>query len=654
MKTSSFRYDINALRALAVVSVVLFHFFPTGLPGGFVGVDIFFVISGFLMTGIVVSRVRDKRFSLIDFYRSRLYRIAPALLVLCLFVFIFGLIFIDPITLKSIGKHILSSAGFFSNYIYNAESGYFSDSSRLNWLLHTWSLSVEWQFYCVYPLLILLGYKLGGEQKLKLLLGITLLFSLGLAIFQGIEGGRQAFFLLEYRAWELILGGCIFFLKSPTPAKSTLFQLLGICLISVSIFIFSEEMMWPSYYALLPTLGAGLIIYAANSQRKAMTNIVVHKLGLWSYSIYLWHWPIVVGLGYFGYDQTLHIVFGLLGSLLAGALSYYFVERNISMPKNVSKTTINTLAFNKLVYCTLLLGSIGLLAFKTNGFMFRFDNETETILESVKASPNRNKCTASDSSYIEPQNGCKFALSQHNYAIIGDSHSIELAQALSIAMRNSGVGLHQYSYSACGPEYEREDSSTLCEKWTNSVVESIEEDSTITNVVIIYRMSSHLFGSHSNYYPDIGDDSTDKERQVVISSYKNMIDKLIASGKKITLVAPVPELGESVKSTIKKSFVEEGDIDSKKIGTSREYYNRRNEYFLSELEKHFVVNQEIDVIYPTDFFCDDNHCYVIRGAKSLYFDDDHMSMHGAGMVAKATLKSIGRNADKPDSFGINL
>ncbi|WP_166424099.1 acyltransferase family protein [Paraglaciecola sp. 20A4] len=640
MKVSSFRYDINALRALAVLSVVLFHFFPTSLPGGFVGVDIFFVISGFLMTSIVVSRVRAKRFSLLDFYRSRLYRIVPALLVLCLLVFIFALLFVDPITLKSIGKHILSSLGFFSNYVYNAESGYFSDSSRLNWLLHTWTLSVEWQFYCVYPLLILFGYMLGGEQKLKLLLGVTLLMSLGLAIYQGIAGDRVAFFLLEYRAWELILGGFIYFVRAPPQSKTVFLQLVGLGFIALAIFIFSESMMWPSYYALLPTIGAALIIYAANSQSKLMTNSVTHKLGLWSYSIYLWHWPIVVGLVYFGFDQTQNFIIGLISSIAVGALSYHFIESKISMPKNLPQATIKALVWNKLVFFTLVLGTIGLLAFKTNGFMFRFDQTTENIVESVKASPNRNKCTSSDSDYIEPQDGCKFNLAKQNYAVFGDSHSIELAQAMSVALRDSDIGLHQYSYSACGPEYQRRDTATLCEKWTNSVVESIANDTTISKVIIIYRMSSHLFGSHSTYYPEISDNSSDEQREIIITSYKTMIDALIASGKKIILVAPVPELGESVKKMLKASLLKYGEIKPIKVGTSRDYYNRRNEYFLNVLDKLFVNNKNIEIIYPSNFFCDSKLCYEVKGGKSIYFDDDHMSMHGAGIIVNAVLETI--------------
>ncbi|MEM5498188.1 acyltransferase family protein [Paraglaciecola mesophila] len=640
MKTTSFRYDINALRALAVVSVVLFHFFPHDLPGGFVGVDIFFVISGFLMTGIVVKRVREQRFSLLDFYRSRLYRIMPALLVLCLLVFIFGLVFIDPITLKTIGKHSFSSLGFISNYIYNGESGYFSDNSRLNWFLHTWSLSVEWQFYCVYPLLILLGYRLGGEQKLKIVLALTLLLSLALAVYQGLMGGRHAFFLLEYRAWELILGGSIFFFKSPESSAASRFQLLGLACIGLSIFWFSEQLMWPSYYALLPTLGTAFIIYAANSQSWLMNNSVVHKLGLWSYSIYLWHWPIVVGLDYFGLNHGMYIIVGLVGSVLLGALSYYMVESKISMSKQPKSNGLKRLLINKLVLSTGVVAAVGLAAFKMNGFMFRFDDTTESVVNSVKASPNRNRCTSSDTSYIEPQEGCTFNLSSENYAILGDSHSIELSQALANELKGNEVGLRQYSYSACGPEYGKSAPQTLCAKWTNAAVENIANDETISHVVVIYRMSSHLFGSHSPYYPDLGDQFSEEHRDSVITSFKEMVDYLVANGKAVTLVAPVPELGESVKLVIKRGFVEDGQINPMKIGTSRSYYDGRNIYFLNILKQSTFNRREINQILPSDYFCDANYCYVIKNKKSLYFDDDHMSMHGAGIIAKQIIKKI--------------
>ncbi|MFA0497379.1 acyltransferase family protein, partial [Vibrio sp. 10N.222.46.A1] len=174
----NFRYDINALRALAVSIVVIFHFFPGFITGGFLGVDVFFVISGFLMTKIIMSSLETNTFSLKDFYLARAKRIIPALAVMCLVVLLVGIIYLDPWALRKLGKHILTSVGFVSNHTYLKESGYFDVAAQSKWLLHTWSLSVEWQFYVLYPLVLMATYKLFGAKGAAVAIGTTLIGSL--------------------------------------------------------------------------------------------------------------------------------------------------------------------------------------------------------------------------------------------------------------------------------------------------------------------------------------------------------------------------------------------------------------------------------------------------------------------------------------------
>jgi peptidoglycan/LPS O-acetylase OafA/YrhL len=640
MALSKFRYDINGLRALSVVIVVLYHFFPELLPGGFVGVDIFFVISGFLMTSIVTSRLRTQGFYFIDFYLARLYRILPALLALCFTLFLFGLLIIDPLTFKAISKHTLSSLGFFSNIVYDAESGYFSENSRLNWLLHTWSLSVEWQFYCLYPLLAVVGYKINREKGLKLVLALALLSSLSLAIYMGEIGNSSAFYLLQTRAWELILGGAVFFFVKPSPEKGKFYLLFGFAFIFLSIFTFSEKLIWPSYNALLPTLGACFIIYASFSEHKLFSNLVITKLGLWSYSIYLWHWPILVALEYFDISQLIFKVIGVIAAVTMGALSYHYIESKISFKRN-SPAKLTRLIFNKLTYSTVIIISLGFFAFKTNGFVFRFGEPIETIYKTVMASPNRNKCSSEDYNYIRVSDSCKFKITGKNYAIFGDSHSVELAQALSNEMHNYEVGLYQYSYTACPPDYNRPDIQSLCAKWTDSVIKTIVDNTSITNVIIIYRMSSHLFGNNTSTYPDLVDQKSDGARTLIISAYKDMISTLVAAGKKVTIIAPTPELGETIKTTLKRKFLETSVMEEEQVGVSRKYFDNRNEYFINILESDFSRQEKISIIYPSDYYCDRQSCFVVKGGHSLYFDDDHMSMYGARIIAQAILEETG-------------
>ena len=207
----AFRLDINGLRAWAVVAVVLYHFGLTGVSGGFVGVDVFFVISGFLMTGIIVSALERGSFSLWSFYLARARRIMPALIVLCAAVLLLGWFILMPKEYQPLGRHARESLLFVSNLTYLAEAGYFDTASHEKWLLHTWSLSVEWQFYLLQPLLLMGIWRVFPSRRAvsNLLLGLALL-SLGWSIWLTVDNPNRAFYLLQSRAWELLLGALVY------------------------------------------------------------------------------------------------------------------------------------------------------------------------------------------------------------------------------------------------------------------------------------------------------------------------------------------------------------------------------------------------------------------------------------------------------------
>jgi len=205
-----FRKSINALRALAVLSVVLFHFQISGFAGGFVGVDVFFVISGFLMTGIIFKGLQAQNFSIINFYVSRARRIIPALVALCAALLIFGFIYLPLDDYRETIRSIKSSLFFSSNFMFAKTGNYFDAPLHENWLLHTWSLSVEWQFYLVYPLILMGLHKLFGTQKTKISLIFLAIASLATSIYISNTDPVFAFYMLPTRAWELIVGGLVF------------------------------------------------------------------------------------------------------------------------------------------------------------------------------------------------------------------------------------------------------------------------------------------------------------------------------------------------------------------------------------------------------------------------------------------------------------
>ena len=200
----NFRYDINGLRAIAVIAVVLFHFNPAWIKGGFAGVDVFFVISGFLMTGIIFKGLENDSFNLFKFYVDRANRIVPALVVLCLVLLVFGWFYLAPFDYKALSKHVTSSSWFISNVVFWREAGYFDAAAHEKWLLHTWSLSVEWQFYIIYPIALVVFKQLLSLKNLKRLIilgvGIGFLFN----VVATIKWPDAAYFLLPTRAWEMM------------------------------------------------------------------------------------------------------------------------------------------------------------------------------------------------------------------------------------------------------------------------------------------------------------------------------------------------------------------------------------------------------------------------------------------------------------------
>ena len=324
-----FRHDINGLRAIAVMAVVLYHFAVPGFSGGFSGVDIFFVISGYLMTGIIVGRLSSGRFSLVGFYLDRCRRIIPALAATAALVAVAGWHFLIPADYSTLAGHIRSSILFFSNIDYYSSINYFDTSENQKWLLHTWSLSVEWQFYMLYPIIMLIGHRL-FPTRITALLAAGFAASLAFCLWQIEVDRAAAFYLLPSRAWEMMAGGLVYQVSGRSPLASRFpVGWLGLALITGSITLLDHSVLWPSAAALLPVTGAALIITTGGMRNPILDNPIAQWIGTISYSLYLWHWPVVVGLTYFGLSGPWYTAAGIIASALLATVSYYGVESPI-------------------------------------------------------------------------------------------------------------------------------------------------------------------------------------------------------------------------------------------------------------------------------------------------------------------------------------
>ncbi|WP_441367840.1 acyltransferase family protein [Acinetobacter lwoffii] len=435
-----FRFDINGLRAYAVILVVLFHFQVLGFSAGFIGVDVFFVISGYLMTKIINDQLLHSKFSIWKFYLARGIRILPALLLLCITVAIVGWFLLTPEEYKAYGKHAASSVTFLSNILYWRESSdYFSPAAHDKILLHTWSLSVEWQFYIILPIILLAISKIKKSQTIlnsAILVGFLISLFLSYKISQFSQ--TTAFYMIPTRAWEMLAGGLVYAYFSQTQLSNLIkkaIEILGFVLILLSLIVFDISTLWPSINALLPVLGSMLILIANNNDSILTKPKLFQSLGNASYSIYLWHWPIVFFIGYLGYQGDNLILFaGIVLSLVLGWVSYRFVET--STRKYLSKISMIK-GYIVLLSITVILTVIFALIFLKNGIPQRANQayllKTKQV---VMPLPNNGWCFYSvdsisslpvGSDVLDCKVGAKETTAQKSILLFGDSfggHSI--------------------------------------------------------------------------------------------------------------------------------------------------------------------------------------------------------------------------------------
>ncbi len=644
-----FRLDINALRAYAVVAVVFYHFQVPGFAtGGFVGVDIFFVISGYLMTKILFCNLQNHsdfdKVWLFKFYNDRAIRILPALLFLIVVLLTFGWFLLPSPDYRSLGKQSLSALTFLSNIQFWHEAGYFDLSSHEKWLLHTWSLSVEWQFYLFIPLIMAAVWRFFPSRRgISIAIFVLFLISLSLSIFFTPNNSDAAFYLLYTRAWEMLAGGLVFLVATNDISGLKVakrLEFFGFGLIALSIFALDVKESWPGYIALIPVIGASFVILAARQNSLMTNNPIVQKIGLYSYSIYLWHWPVLGVLVYMGYQNiSLFVILGLFLTLFFATFSYCLVEKtsNQYLKKiEVSRGSglLGLLALGVLVFCFYIRSS--------HGVPSRLPPEVEIAAnESLNINPLRHKCHIANGNQFK---SCVYGGGDIKVLLVGDSHASSLVSAIQASLPSPRYGVLAFTYSSCptifGVKHNRSD--IKCAEFNDWVLAELRKQPSDIPLVIVNRASAYVFGSHILNDPSYNKPSIffyNKFNQPTKEFLSEFQQRMVAStcelakSRPVYLVRPIPEMPVNVpKFTAKQLMLGR----SPEVHVSWKEYQKRNS-FVWKIQDQASEKCGAKIVDITPSLCPNGICMGLFNNRPLYYDEHHLSLFGSSFLKKLSI-----------------
>ena len=644
MTSLVYRRDIDGLRAVAVLAVVLFHFGVPGFSGGFVGVDVFFVISGYLITSIIWRQHQAARFSFVEFWARRARRILPALFVMMAAVLAVGWFLMAPKDYEELGRSVRYQVMFVSNLLFMRQEGYFDAASDLKPLLHTWSLAVEEQFYIVFPLLLTLLCSRFKHWRLALF--SLLLVSFGLSVWAVAYHPEKAFFLLPMRAWELLAGAMLAIApasqKRLTPAAAQGISLLGMGLILVAVFGYDNSTPFPGTAALLPVLGVVALIWANEHQstwvgRVLSTRLMV-GLGLISYSWYLWHWPVFVFGSYAGAEEFGPVLTGglIALTLILGYLSWRFVETPFRERRILAGRRQILIAAGLGI---LVLGIAGQALRWTDGLPSRLSEQALQYARASEWRPELMACITDDKSPADTP-FCRYGLSPAAPAqllVWGDSHATALIPALEESARQHGVNVMLASSAGCLP-LEGLEHGTRCAEYNRRVERTLATEP-VRDILLVARWSLYLYGDakgdHGHALRD-GNGHYDRAvaEQRLADGLRARVEQLRKAGYRVWLMKEAPL--QPFNPPYRLSRLAMLHQPTAYVGMPVEDHLRQKAFINRLFADIAAADSHVQVLDPTPQLCDASGlCRAEQDGHSLYTDDNHLSEIGARLVLPA-------------------
>lgn len=641
MTILAYRRDIDGLRAVAVLAVVLFHFGVPGVTGGFVGVNVFFVISGFLITSIIWRERQAGRFSFVGFWARRARRILPALFVMMAATLAVGWFLLAPKDYEELGRSAHYQVIFTSNLLFSRQHGYFDAASDIKPLLHTWSLAVEEQFYILFPLLLaLLSSRL---KHWRLALFAVLLVSFGMSVWAVSHQPQKAFYLLHMRAWELLAGAMLAVMPKvewrASPPLAQAVSLASLALILAAIFGFDRHTPFPGAAALLPVLGVVGLIWANGQQAtwvgRLLSSRLMVGLGLISYSWYLWHWPVFVYANYAAVDglSVAELAGLMLLSLVLGYLSWRFVETPFREKRLLAGRKAILAGAAAGILC---LGLTGLALREADGVPWRLSEQALRYAQAKKWSPELTACLA-DKNTPDERLFCHFGPQSHSVSALvwGDSHATALIPALKDAAKRHDISLVQASFAGCVP-LDGLENITQCAHFNQRVEQALAEQS-FSDVVLAARWSLYLYGQisgdkeHALKDPGTGKYVRAVAEQRFEQGLRERIQGLRAAGHHVWLIKEAPLQEIIVPYRLSRLAMMHRPVDGEGLPVAE--HEKRQAFITRLFDELAAADSGVTVLDPAPLLCGaDGLCRVELDGRALYTDDNHLSDVGARHV----------------------
>lgn len=630
-----YRTEIDGLRALAVMPVVLFHAGINGISGGFVGVDIFFVISGYLITGILYRDTIAGRYSIISFYERRVRRIFPALFTMLGITFVAGWFILLPEEMVGLGRQIVATTLFLSNMLFWRESGYFDSASETLPLLHTWSLSVEEQFYIFFPV----AFSWVSRKRRDLV--VVFISTIGVISFASSvillrHQPEATFYSLPTRAWELAIGSIIAMAPAYTGRFKEALAICGVAAILSAIIFYSPDIPFPGTAALLPCIGAALILYACEGTftAKILSVAPMRWIGLISYSLYLWHWPVLVYCAFlFGRPLTLPIAIGAIGlSILLAAASWWLVERPVRLRASVRTIWI----IGGGCIAASLLGAFAIIG--ANGFPARYSSRSNLIMRNAEIEKDKlekgYKCPVVKFDQLSNFGPCVIGppSQRPTVIVIGDSHAMAMRSAFDRTLKTMGVPGTLISVAGCSPvAMDRVEGGFDCQKRSARIRRHIDEVRPKA-VILVASWRGVLFTKNTI---DKGRRSFDNASRLanVKSALSDTVKHYQQRGIKVAVLLPVPGALADVPSALARGS------GTPLAWNTQNFRAEMNPFYAAVFSAHPNVIEDLSA--P---FCKTGQC-MVSAERPLYMDSNHINETGAELIQPVLQRTVAKLID---------